>query len=1585
MTASTAPSEPRGIAAAMSQPVFSTRTQERSLSAADRASRRWAPEAAEDQPRSVRSLSFVDRTVAPWISTAQRSAGLRMFSQYAAGGTGERTVGGVSWVFPRPWYQDELDWIAASRAAATGQSTIFTTRGTYAAAGAQPAPSMSSMSAPPMIEYVAPSFASGDGSSPAAAYSPLVAQSTFSAASIVAQSMRAIQTASAMARGLAPSTAMVMPPEASSSTARTLAGFSALAPLVSQLIPAGEPSTSWAIAQRAPELVTPPSPRGDDEVARGRGPAPLDEHAAQHERGRAIEQSRAMAQVFAQERERLVAQERQAAQERQVAQQRQLEVPAAASSTSLASMAEAERVEALRESLRLEISRSEAARVDRARVQSTARQQARIDAMVAERMAQQGAAGVEEATPMAPLAAPVMGQETLVSALRFAELMAHTASVGPSAMAPSAGPRVALPTGLGGLVAAVNTVSAIERERAMPTASWAPRAVANLSEQSEAQVAPTAAAWSALQTPRPLLAAASFAPAFAPAFTPAFAASLEPQPAAPQGAASSRQPGMESSALGAVAAQRPHALAHIAWSDRWLGRFAGASEPALEAMSTVAARARLAPEQLFLAPALASALGSTTSPAAERGETVRSSLPVVAAPRATVETAGAPIVAARPEPMRRAEPAPDVLRFADDDVVPDEMLAAIMAPRPSVRPAPAAQAVATAAAPQAAPSWSPRVSAADVAALTAPAAPVDAGLSAALASSPMAPALQHVLPMPRAAVFDARALAGAELATAFLSGALTAPILSHTLQPLVGLGSALTAAAPGAGDEAFAPSSPWRQWAAQWTSELVQPIDVAGAHASGGATGARAAAGVSTTAGVSGAVSPALAGVPTRSEQGSEQSLAARPELRSEQGIVTLRSTLLAPASPRQQQLAASFGTAASFLTQDATDAMPTAYQTLGELLSEVRAARGGVDLPLAGLAGQRAAAGERMAAIGGGIVDETGAPIATPGRSFELPMVMLPSLASASPALGAGLSSALAASTLLPSSAPAPGGAGSAAASPAMAAASAAAFAASSNMAMIAPLARSSEGASSTAWPFEDLSAPLLEQSLQGSMERNAHLPGMTAQRALGFGAVQSTQAADLSFDFVPPELVLAARVYGFGPAEAAQAVRLAMAGPTGLSSMASAVDLRFVALASPAGAAPDVQRAAALGARGADTSMPSLQLGAPSAPGASPAAAAGAAGESFGVERRMPRGAFLLPSASVAAMGLSAAMPDGEHAMPVAALEILAAKLVAELGTFAGPALAELGIEPTRVTAGGAHASLPMPVAAGPAGARAGLGGGADLGAGAEEASEAVVLSSAAATVGAARRARFDSLYVALSESPAGRTMSPAARAARALALANRDEESPTLSSRERAALAWQIYPVVLGGEVTGTGAAGGAGAEPASRAARGRGSLELPSLAVGDLRPGTEMRPGLGALSARAGEALTSFVTSSPVDAPRPQASSDSGRSPSWRSGRFGGGEVEIPTWFEAAARKMFEEQRDVEGISLAELTLIASPPPQQLAASSRDTPAAAPSRPAASESKGEKGQKVDIEKVAREVYKAFMDICRSTNERNGNPYL
>ena len=58
------------------------------------------------------------------------------------------------------------------------------------------------------------------------------------------------------------------------------------------------------------------------------------------------------------------------------------------------------------------------------------------------------------------------------------------------------------------------------------------------------------------------------------------------------------------------------------------------------------------------------------------------------------------------------------------------------------------------------------------------------------------------------------------------------------------------------------------------------------------------------------------------------------------------------------------------------------------------------------------------------------------------------------------------------------------------------------------------------------------------------------------------------------------------------------------------------------------------------------------------------------------MPRGAFLWPSATVGALGLNAAAPDGQQSMSVAALELLAAQAVAELGTYA--ALADRPSDP-------------------------------------------------------------------------------------------------------------------------------------------------------------------------------------------------------------------------------------------------------------------------------------------------------------------
>jgi hypothetical protein len=327
--------------------------------------------------------------------------------------------------------------------------------------------------------------------------------------------------------------------------------------------------------------------------------------------------------------------------------------------------------------------------------------------------------------------------------------------------------------------------------------------------------------------------------------------------------------------------------------------------------------------------------------------------------------------------------------------------------------------------------------------------------------------------------------------------------------------------------------------------------------------------------------------------------------------------------------------------------------------------------------------------------------------------------------------------------------------------------------------------------------------------------------------------------------------------------------------------------------------------------------------------------------------------------------------------------------------------------------------------------------------EPGEAEVLGAAAALVPASRRARFEALYVALGQSPAGIHWSPAARAARALALAGRSEDGP-VTARERAAAAWEVLPVVYGGDVGDAAAAGAAtpagrtagGATSASaaiaqamashvapswlstprspatagaraagrRAGAGPGDREVVGVDFGgaaDLAQVHVTGPGLSGLASRAGEALGSYITpSAPPAAPRERSSDvtsvgavlrpptaepeyvQTGRS----GGRYGGGEVEIPPWFEAAARKMLAERTSGDGISFAELTLVTSAPSSHIAASGRAAPSASPSpSPATAAQQNSAAPQIDIEKLANEVYRnilVMMDVARS---RNGDPYL
>jgi hypothetical protein len=491
---------------------------------------------------------------------------------------------------------------------------------------------------------------------------------------------------------------------------------------------------------------------------------------------------------------------------------------------------------------------------------------------------------------------------------------------------------------------------------------------------------------------------------------------------------------------------------------------------------------------------------------------------------------------------------------------------------------------------------------------------------------------------------------------------------------------------------------------------------------------------------------------------------------------------------------------------------------------------------------------------------------------------------------------------------------------------------------------------------------------------------PGALADRAQAWSVAQERSVADLSFDFVPPELVLAARVYGLGPAEAAQAARLAIAGHGSLSAMAGAVDRTFVqALA--------IEHERRTGQP--VTAYPMLSSSTPSAEAPATAATSAAAMSSlaeiaFGVQRRTPRGAFLWPSGTIAALGLNAAAPDGDHAMSVAALELLAAQAVAELGTYAA-------LSPQR----GAQPELQPAVAAQTASTGASPTS--------AEPSEQDVLATATSLVGSARRAKFEAMYIALGQSAATRSWSPAARAARAVALAGRGDE--TITARERAGIAWDVLPVLSIGELGPDGEPVASALSTGQAAERAQQRREL------DLSTFVE-RPGLGALSARAGEALGSYVT--PSAAPAASQATTSSRSStlasraepgalvrpptaapelvqtgtasrSWQ--RHGGGDHELPPWFEEAAKKMLLADRGggpADNISLSELTLITSAPSTQIAASTRSAPSALPTS-AATKTADNKEAQLDIEKIANDVYRQILVIMDATRARNGEPYL
>ena len=542
---------------------------------------------------------------------------------------------------------------------------------------------------------------------------------------------------------------------------------------------------------------------------------------------------------------------------------------------------------------------------------------------------------------------------------------------------------------------------------------------------------------------------------------------------------------------------------------------------------------------------------------------------------------------------------------------------------------------------------------------------------------------------------------------------------------------------------------------------------------------------------------------------------------------------------------------------------------------------------------------------------------------------------------------------------------------------------------------------------------------------------------------------------DFLPPELVVAAQSYGLTPQAALVAARLSAAGPAAIASLASQVDWAFLHApsmrtellapgrsAAAAESRPEswsdvdsrddasvVGRPAVAGARVSDAEV-TTSFAVPGE-GNSALADAGAAINSL-APARQPRGAFLWPQASASALGikadaLGAAGADSQSRFSIAALEVLAAKAVADLGAYATPALMQARLSGAASSAGaavnpgessGSQAVPFVDVSRRPDLLRSVLQAGStmtsasgvsqqeDIAAGSDEPYTAThVVERVAAQLPAVQQQQFRALFLR-------GIGSPSVRAAQALALVHRSGALATNASlAERASLAWDAMPML---EVQKHLESGQGGFDLASLEALAASVADSTSTVVIPNAP--RLASALAALqsmvaptingsvsnndaastsaSLRAGDSLASLVTSNVSSSSSASGAGAVRRAPTAaaemvRTGTRRTGESEIPDWFEKAARKMFGEPSGTaaDGLSMADLTLINSAAPQQVAASTRGetvAPSAAPSVASAA-TQGGGGEKIDIERTARDVYRAVLQIMEAARARNGEPYL
>ena len=550
---------------------------------------------------------------------------------------------------------------------------------------------------------------------------------------------------------------------------------------------------------------------------------------------------------------------------------------------------------------------------------------------------------------------------------------------------------------------------------------------------------------------------------------------------------------------------------------------------------------------------------------------------------------------------------------------------------------------------------------------------------------------------------------------------------------------------------------------------------------------------------------------------------------------------------------------------------------------------------------------------------------------------------------------------------------------------------------------------------------------------------PGAFAVRAEAWSAARQADSADLSLDFVSPELVVAAGHYGFGAAQAVQAARLAAAGESTLAGLAYAVDLTLLS------ALQGQQSAAHSAHRG----TPQATIGTPVRPDAAAKDTtvwADAVGRTLNGARSTPRGAVLWPQATVKALELSVGDAEGTHPHALAALDLLAAAEVVSAGTQPAQVHSRFGMhgEGGESLTGAAHGREPLTGAAHGGESLAGAAHDGESLTGAAHGREPLTGVGAFPVVSPTAQVFASMLLSSQTGAPTGSSLSPSVRVARAFGVSQHvAPEGAGLSNAQRAQLVWKSMPIVMGG------AQGGVSPVASAVQATSKGSLVANDTAAGAVMPfaasvvspdassAVSHAPGLrhvvregqsapqtnfsprpvgsarqagewlralvsprfgadaGSAAQQVGEMLGS-IYNMPVspelvrtggagsDASRPMHPASSTGAPMPAGAR--NVTKDVPPWFAEAARRVFNEGGSHEGLTIAEMTLIETAPVSQIAADHKSaehsTGATKPARGASSEIVGLSPE--ELEELSEECFKELKRKLSVALWRNGDIY-